>query len=432
MPESTLRECPDCGLWTRLGAHSPGHELRCPRCDGCVRGVPRHAFDVPLAVAVSGLLFYLVVLSTPFLSAMLYGPPETGTLITGPMVLRSEGWWMLSALVLLTTVILPATNLLGVAAVLVGLRRKVRRETVANLFRWVETLRPWAMIEVYLLGFIVAYTRLTAVAWVTIDAATFALAVLVLATLFVDVALDSHAVWEALEPPAPAAADPGAAHGPLLSCPVCRRTAHARPGQHCARCGARLALRKPNSIRRTWALIVAAAILYVPANVFSVMNIASAYPQAARALMHVQTGSYTILGGVRELAAAGYWPTALLVLTASIIVPALKMLSLAAILLLTQRRSAVLLRARTRLWSLIGFVGRWSMIDVCMISLVVALLRFGRLADATTGVGMVCFAAVVVLTMLATESFDTRLMWDAADQRPAPTAAHAAARRLSA
>jgi paraquat-inducible protein A len=415
MPLSTLRECPDCGLWTRLGAHRPGHEHRCPRCDGCVRGVPRRAFEVPLAVAVSGLLFYAVTLTTPFLSAMLYGPPQTGTLVTGPMMLRAEGWWMLSALVLLTTVILPATNLLGVVVVLVGLRLNARRETLANLFRWVETLRPWAMIEVYLLGFVVAYTRLTAVAWVTVDAATFALAALVLATLFVDVALDGDAVWEALEPPE----DPGSDLAPVassrLACHVCHRPAQAKPGQHCVRCGARLALRKPNSIARTWALMIAAAILYVPANVFSVLNINSAYPQAADTLTYAHTGSYTILDGVRDLAATGYWPTALLVLTASIIVPALKMLGLATMLLLTHRRSARLLRLRTRLWGVISFVGRWSMIDVCMISLVVGLMRFGQLAQATTGIGMVCFAAVVLLTIFATESFDTRLMWDAAD-----------------
>lgn len=413
---STLRECPDCGLWTRLGAHRPGHEHRCPRCDGCVRGVPRLAFDVPLAVAVSGLLFYAVTISTPFLSAMLYGPPETGTLVTGPMILRAEGWWMLSALVFLTTVILPATNLLGVVVVLVGLRLNARRETLANLFRWVETLRPWAMIEVYLLGFVVAYTRLTAVAWVTIDAATFALAALVLATLFVDVTLDGDAVWEALEPPEDPASDLASAGNPRVACHVCHRAAHAKPGQPCARCGARLALRKPNSLGRTWALIAAAAILYAPANIFSVLNINSAYPQAATTLSYVHTGSYTILDGVRDLAAAGYWPTALLVLTASIIVPALKMLGLTAMLLLTQRRSPLLLRARTRLWGLISFVGRWSMIDVCMISLVVGLMRFGQLAQATTGVGMVCFAAVVVLTIFATEAFDTRLMWDAAGE----------------
>jgi len=282
----------------------------------------------------------------------------------------------------------------------------------------VQTLRPWAMVEVYLLGFVVAYTRLTAVAWVTIEAGTFALAALVLATLLVDVTLDVDSVWDALEPPPDGTAGPPAM--PPLACHLCHKTNVARPGQHCVRCGGRLAARKPSSLARTWALIIAAAILYVPANVYPVMNIVSAYPQAASTFMYVRTGSFTILGGVRELAGAGYWPTALLVLAASIIVPAFKVVSLVAMLCLTHRGSASLLRLRTKLWAAIDFVGRWSMIDVCMISIVVALMRFGQLAEAGTDVGMVCFAAVVVLTMLATEAFDTRLMWDAAGLQPAP------------
>ena len=419
MSSSSLRECPDCGLWSTLEQPGPGFELRCPRCDGVVRGT-RHAFDAPLAAALAGLLFYAVTVTTPFLYAMLYGPWHGSTLTTGPLVLRSEGRWELSGLVFLTTVILPATNLLGVIFVLCAIRfkaLKLPREVAANIFRWLQTLRPWAMIEVYLLGFVVAYTRMTAIAWVTIEAGTFALAGLVLATLLVDVTLDADSVWEALDPAEDESAVPSS-EASALSCHICHKPNVAKPGQHCVRCGARLAARKPASLARTWALILAAAILYVPANVFSVMNINSAYPQAATTLMYVHTGSYTILGGVRDLAAAGYWPTALLVLTASIIVPAFKMLSLVVMLCLTQRGSDALLRTRTNLWAANNFIGRWSMIDVCMISIVVALMRFGQLAQATTDIGMVCFAAVVVLTMVATEAFDTRLMWDAAGLQP--------------
>jgi paraquat-inducible protein A len=424
MTGSTLRECPDCGLWATLELRERGFELRCPRCDGVVRGVYRPIFDAPLATALAGLVFYAVTISTPFLSAMLYGPWQASDLLTGPWVLRAQGWWELSALVFLTTVILPATNLLGVAVVLIGIRRGASRELMAQIFRWVRTLRPWAMIEVFLLGFVVAYTRLTAVAWVTIEEGTLALAALVLATLLVDVTLDVDSVWDALEPPHGPPSGPSVpAAAPPLACHLCQKTNFARPGQHCARCGARLAERKPGSLGRTWALITAAAILYVPANLFPVMTINSAYPQAASTFMYVRTGSFTILGGVRELADGGYWPTALLVLAASIIVPAFKVLSLAVMLSLTHRGSPAFLRTRTRLWAVIDFIGRWSMIDVCMISIVLALMRFGQLAQGGTGVGMVCFAAVVVLTMLATEAFDTRLMWDAA--RPASAEARA-------
>src|SRR5579863_5288727 len=144
MPNSTLRECPDCGLWATLEQPGPGFELRCPRCDGVLRGAQRASSDVPLAAALSGLLLYAVTVSTPFLNAMLYGPWQGSTLATGPLVLRSEGQWALSALVVLTTVILPATNLLGVVFVLCGIRfkeLKAPRDALAHIFRWVQTLR---------------------------------------------------------------------------------------------------------------------------------------------------------------------------------------------------------------------------------------------------------------------------------------------------
>lgn len=418
MPPSTLCECRHCGLWLSLGKAQRGHETRCPRCANHLRGVPGRAFDAPLAAALSGLFFYAVAVATPLLSVALYGLSHSGTLLTGPLMLRAEGWWELGALVFLTTVILPATNLLGIVVVLLGLRGGAARHGLAGLFRLVEVLRPWAMIEVYLLGLVVAYTRITVLAWVYVDAGAFALAGLVLTTLVVDVTLDADAVWTALDPP------PGEDHhapgGVLLACGVCRKVTEARPGEHCARCGTRLVPRKPASVSRTWALVVAATVLYVPANIFPVMIVSSGYPAVVNVVTYVHTGSYTIFDGVRDLFQFGYWPTGILVLTASIVVPGLKMVSLALMLILTQGGSAFALRSRTRLWRAIRFVGRWSMIDVCMISVVVALMRFGQLSQATTGVGMVCFAAVVVLTMIATETFDTRLMWDAAGAQPRP------------
>lgn len=422
---STLRECPNCGLWTDLGPRParPGRELRCPRCDGCLRGVPRGSFDLPLSIALSGLFFYVVAVTAPFLRVSLYGLSQTSTLMSGPAVLRAEGWWELAALVLATTVIFPATNLLGVVVVLFGLRQRVSRHVLATVFRIVERLRPWAMIEVYLLGVVVAYTRLAVLAWEEVEPAAFALIGLVFATLATDVFLDADAVWDALDPPDDREAEVPIGT-PLVACDVCGKVTAASPGQHCHRCGARLTHRKPNSIARTWALLAAAAILYVPANIFPVMNVSSAYPNLVNAIGYARIGSYTIFDGIRDLMDAGYWPTALLVLTASIIVPGIKMLSLAAMLIMTQRGSAAFLRTRTDLWRAIDFIGRWSMIDVCMISIVVALMRFGQLSQATTDVGMVCFAGVVILTMIATETFDTRLMWDAAGAqlRPAVSA----------
>jgi paraquat-inducible protein A len=176
---------------------------------------------------------------------------------------------------------------------------------------------------------------------------------------------------------------------------------------HCPRCGSALHARKPNSIARTWALLLAAAILYVPANLYPVMTVISLG----------QGTPDTILSGVEELAHAGMWPLALLVFFASITVPMLKLIGLTVMLISTQTRSHRRLRDRTVLYRIVEFVGRWSMIDVFMISILVGLVQLGNLATIEPGIGAVSFACVVILTMLAAESFDPRLMWDAVENR---------------
>jgi paraquat-inducible protein A len=128
-----------------------------------------------------------------------------------------------------------------------------------------------------------------------------------------------------------------------------------------------------------------------------------------------RVGTYTILGGVEELLLLGLWPLALLVFFASIVVPMAKLVSLAWFLHMIRRRSARWLRQRTRLYRFIDFVGRWSNIDVFMVSILAASLQFGFLTTVDPEAGIVSFAAVVALTMLATAAFDPRLMWDAAE-----------------
>ena len=172
----------------------------------------------------------------------------------------------------------------------------------------------------------------------------------------------------------------------------------------CARCGAGLASRRPNSIQRTWALAIAAAICYVPANLLPVLTTQTL----------ASSRSDTILSGVAALYTSGSWPLALIVLIASVMIPLGKLAALAYLLLGVQRGSANGARDRTRLYRLIELIGRWSMLDVFVVAFVVALIQFQPLMASQPGPGLPFFAAVVILTMLATTSFDPRLLWDAA------------------
>lgn len=203
------------------------------------------------------------------------------------------------------------------------------------------------------------------------------------------------------------AAPQAPAPGRWIGCQACHLVAALwtdAPGgrAYCPRCGEALHARKPNSLSRTWALLIAAAVLYLPANLLPVMTVISfGASQPA-----------TILEGVQDLAKAGMWPIAAIVFVASITIPMLKLVSLSFLLISVHLRSQWRPRDRTRLYRMIQGIGRWSMIDVFMISILVALIQLARIATIEPGFGAVCFAAVVILTMLATESFDPRLIWD--------------------
>jgi len=170
----------------------------------------------------------------------------------------------------------------------------------------------------------------------------------------------------------------------------------------CPRCRAAVHRRKPNSLSRTWALLIAAVICYVPANVYPIMEVTSLGQDQAD----------TILSGVIFLAVHGMWPLAAIVFIASVVVPVLKIILLATLTLSVQRRSQWRPRDRARLYRVVEAVGRWSMVDVYVVTILVALVHLGSLASVEAEIGAFFFGAVVVLTMFAAQSFDPRLIWD--------------------
>jgi paraquat-inducible protein A len=202
----------------------------------------------------------------------------------------------------------------------------------------------------------------------------------------------------------------------LVSCHDCGLLSRIEPRApgggarwpRCPRCGAALHARKPASLSRTVALLVAAYILYIPANLLPVSTVVY--------LGHGEPD--TILSGVRALFASGDAAVAALLFFASICVPMLKLLVLTWLALSVRFRWRWRPRDRTMLYRLVEAIGRWSMLDVFVISILVALVRLDALATIEAGAGAVSFAAVVVLTMFAAMSFDPRLMWDALETEP--------------
>jgi paraquat-inducible protein A len=190
----------------------------------------------------------------------------------------------------------------------------------------------------------------------------------------------------------------------LVVCTRCRATVRALGAERsrCPRCHAPLHARKPHSLATTAALVVTAAVLYIPANVLPVMHTHTFFSDE----------DDTIMSGVISLAHQGSWPIALLVFFASIVVPLLKLVALGEILFAIWRKSVRDPQQRSRLFRIVEFVGRWSMLDIFAMSLLVALVQIQSLATVEVRPGALAFGAVVVLTMLAAQSFDERLLWD--------------------
>lgn len=187
----------------------------------------------------------------------------------------------------------------------------------------------------------------------------------------------------------------------LKRCSTCENICQAHE-YHCPRCYARVHSRKPDSIARTWALMLAALIFYIPANVLPVM----------RTSVFGSISENTILSGVVEFWHSGSWDIAALIFFASVVVPCLKFLVLVVLLVTCQRKSRWAMRERAWLYRLVEGLGYWSMLDVLVVALIAALVQFRSLSTVEPLPGIVFFGCVVVLMMLATMSFDPRLIWD--------------------
>jgi paraquat-inducible protein A len=197
-----------------------------------------------------------------------------------------------------------------------------------------------------------------------------------------------------------------AAGAGLLSCHNCSLLSREGSGEYaglqCPRCGAVLHKRKPDSIARTWAFVIAAFICYIPANLLPMTVVTS--------LGNVQED--TIMSGVIYFMRHGEWPIGLVILIASVVVPLTKLFILIYLLISVQRKSQWRPVERTRLYRITEAIGRWSMTDIYVVTILVALVQLGNLTTIEAGVGAIFFGAVVVLTIIAALTFDPREIWD--------------------
>ncbi|MCC8392617.1 paraquat-inducible protein A [Paraburkholderia sp. MMS20-SJTR3] len=431
MMERELIACAECDL-LQLGAPlAAGRALRCPRCHAELKRSHKHGLVYALAFTLASAVLLVISNLFPIVGLSLNGNVVQTTLAGSVRMLYAHGAWPLALLVGLTTIVTPVLQVVAMLWLLVPLHLGRAPWRAAEGFRLFQLTRPWGMTEVLILGLLVALVKLAHIAKVVPGIALWSFIALMLLLAAASASFDARDVWaritaarhgaRALPLPRLRArrhARTAAAHG-LVLCEECGllnppAAASAAAGsaavsaaaphpRHCPRCKAPLHLRKPASLSRTWAYLVAAMVLYIPANVLPVMDTSSLFG----------TQKDTIMSGVVYLWVSGSWPLAVLVFVASIVVPMLKILGLAYLAVTTQLRSQWLPGQRTRIYRVIELIGRWSMLDIYVITMLVALVQFQALATIKAGPAAIAFGAVVVLTLLAAMAFDPRLIWDA-------------------
>ncbi|WP_434662963.1 paraquat-inducible protein A [Paraburkholderia sp. A3BS-1L] len=406
--------CHDCDLLQRRAPCPQGGVLRCMRCGAELERDHADSGTRSLALAAAALLLFVISNLYPIVGLAVNGNVVQATLWGSVEMLYRDGMWPISGLVFITTMMMPATQIVALLWLLVplALGRKPWRANI--VFRVMGVARSWGMTEVLILGLLVALVKLAHIATVVTGTALWSFGALMIVLAGAGASLDVATVWHRIAP-LPAPQDPQRSGAPLPGftgatcgialCPCCellvRMPAHAG-ALACPRCATALHLRKPASLSRTWAFLLASIVLYVPANVMPVMDTSSLFG----------TQKDTIMSGVAYLWVSGSWPLAVLVFIASIAVPMVKILGLAYLAWSAQRASKWLPGERARIYRMIELIGRWSMLDIYVVTMLVALVQFSALAMIKAGPAAIAFGAVVVMTMFAANAFDPRLIWD--------------------
>lgn len=410
MTEGALIGCHDCGALHRWRPLAPEQRARCTRCGSVLyRWHATGPTPTPasmVAITLGAVLVYLIAQCFPIVELQMSGFTSGATLLQAVGVLWNERMQVIAAMVFFFAVAFPALELGSLLYVAFGLLRGRRVPGFNLLLRVVQGARHWAMTEVLMLGILVTAIKMTSLARVVPHPGLFAFGAL---TILCAVAMryEPRALWELgdrLDPPAPARREPpGVDKGHPLECRACGLVNHGvQDGQHCRRCGAMLHHRIPNSTTWTWALLAAAALLYVPANILPVM-----YTESIGGIE-----GDTIMSGVALFWNTGSPGLAIVIFVASVLVPVSKLVALALLNGTAQWGSRWAPAGRTRLYRMVEFIGRWSMLDIFVVTLTVALVRFQTLAVITAGPGALAFGCVVILTMIASNRFDPRLIWD--------------------
>ncbi len=398
----TLIACHECDAVFVRQNIPVGARANCTRCGNSLYRNIKNSISKSLALYLSAFVLLIIANVYPFLSMRTTGLEQVGLIYSGGLALYEFGMGELGLVVVLTSIIFPVLSILGMLYLLIPHALGYLPLFHQQVFQIVKVAEPWSLLAVFMLGTLVAVVKLQSLATVIPGLGLVAFCFMLVIYSAARASFDPERFWS-LSLVKQATTREVSPDSAITNCHTCGLVRPFSTHTHdCARCGASVHYRKKDSAQRTWAYLFAASMMLIPANLLPIMNVkvlGSGQPD-------------TIMSGVIRLIESGLWGLALIVLIASVVVPALKLTAISFLLYSVRKKSGWRPRDRTLLYRVTHVVGAWSMVDVFLVGLLAGLVKLGLIATIEPGLGATFFCAAVVLTIFAANNFDSRLIWD--------------------
>ena len=365
-PQPDTVICHECALSVEIPTLNHKQKAHCPRCGFTLTAKNDNAIDGIIASALASLILLFATIPFDFLSFSAQGQKQTMDMLSGIDTLISNDYFSLALLQTIAIFFIPLILILGFLYLLIPLRLYNQPpQGAAFVFKLIFALLPWGMVEIFLVGALVSLIKITSMADIGLGSSFVAYCLFTITMIIMLTYVDKHQLQR------------------WLQLPIHHHQPH------------------PDSVQHTWSLIITACVCYVPASVLPIMN--------TRFLG--QDDPSTILGGVVLLWNYESYFIASVIFIASVMIPILKILALVVLNLSIQKRYQYLRRQRTLLYRATEIIGRWSMIDVFVVAILVSLVQLGNTMSIYPGPASIAFSAVVIITILAANSFDSTRIW---------------------
>ncbi len=407
------KSCHECGLVSEFNNLQAGEKAQCPRCGHTLLSYGTSKAQGPIALSIAGLMTLVMSLTFPFMSFGTQGITQEITLFKAVEMMSSLDNAAIAGFLLASIILLPAFFLVSS----IFLYRTVqlsespllnwRLKLAKKLLKAMSIVKPWLMVDVFLIGVLVSLIKIASMADISMGQSFWAFCFYTVIVIRAVSLIDLHWLWDAIVPVRGHQNESlqDYQHHGHHACHVCGAVEPLQEVAHCARCGSHLhSFDATKSLNLAWALLITSAIFYIPANL---------YPMMYTSAFGTSEGS-TILEGVVLIWNMGSYPVALIILLASVIIPLAKMFALAYLYWNANRVHDLPIEESKRylkIYRVTEFIGRWSMIDIFVVAILVALVQLDGLMAIYPGPAALSFGVVVVFTMLSAMVFDSRILW---------------------